>query len=441
MALESAPTRRLGILVKRFPKLSETFVLGEILRLEQRGLPVSIFSLRRPSDAIAHDVGRGLSAEVSYAADLNPARAGQTALAHAALLARSPLRYIKTLTFALGRTEPGGLREFLAAGCLVRPMQDQRIAHLHVHFANEPAGVAELLNMLCGVPFSISAHAKDIYLSSAEVLRRKLDKARFTVTCTDAGRHHLCGALGGNDGNGRNGTPARVSLVYHGVDTSSFAPQRAEGDSPAATPGLPPLILSVGRLREKKGFDLLVESCRMLTEAGASFRCEIVGYGPERDRLQDQIERHGLGDRVSLSGALTRDEVIERYRQAALFVLPCRVTADGDRDGIPNVLLEAMAMGLPTVSTNVSGIPEVITDGVDGILVEPCDCDALTGAIAELIERPDLRRRLGAAARARVSSDFCAEQSIEPLYRRLREALGEQEPQPVGDLEKAPAHV
>lgn len=216
MLLQGEHVRRLGILVKTYPKLSETFILGEILRLERRGLAVTIFSLRQPTDALAHDLRREVKADVSYAGALCWTRSAQILAAHGALLLIAPIRYLRTLAFALTREESNRLREFVAAGCLVRPLRESKVTHLHAHFASEPAGVAELLQMLCAIPLRISAHAKDIYLSSARVLRRKLGKARFTVTCTDAGRRHLAAA-----------TAAPVSLIYHGVDALGSAVDHA----------------------------------------------------------------------------------------------------------------------------------------------------------------------------------------------------------------------
>jgi glycosyltransferase involved in cell wall biosynthesis len=185
----------------------------------------------------------------------------------------------------------------------------------------------------------------------------------------------------------------------------------------------PPLLLSVGRLREKKGFDVLIEACRILRDLGVSLRCEIVGYGPEKERLEDLIAARRLTDTVFLVGALTRQGVIARYRAATVFVLPCRTAGDGDRDGIPNVLIEAMASGLPVISTTVSGVPEAVSQGMTGLLVPAEDARALSEAIQTLIARPVLRKRLGERARLNVERRFSTGDNLAPLHRSLLAAL------------------
>ncbi|MFQ5783925.1 MAG: glycosyltransferase [Alphaproteobacteria bacterium] len=411
MTRPAAANGTIGVLVKIFPKLSETFILGEILGLERAGLDLHVFSLRRPTDEFFHAAGEAVRAPLTYMPSSGDGRTGDVLKAHCALLVRHPCRYLSALSFLLRRRDGAGIGEFLQAGCLAQALRGAGIRHLHVHFADAPAGVAEIVERLTGITYSISAHAKDIYVSSARSLRRKVQGARFTVTCTEYNRHYLESVVGPD---------ARVFRMYHGVDPDIFRPE------PSARHGVAgddrPLVLSVGRLREKKGFAVLVEACRLLRDAGIDLRCEIVGYGPERASLERLIDRCGLSDRVALVGKLGREALIARYRRASLFVLPCQVAKNGDRDGIPNVLLEAMAMQLPIISTRVSGIPEVIGHWNNGVLVAPKDPEALTEAIRTLLERPDARVRLGAAARRTVIERFSVDRNLVQVRDLLLDA-------------------
>ncbi len=378
----------IGFLVKTYPKLSETFVLEEILGLERLGVKLHIFSLNPPSDDAVHSGFDNVVANVTYLPQNYWSLASVAAQFAQAL--RHPWRYLNSLAFALTRGERGGLRDFLRAGVLAEKMRALNIAHVHSHFISEPTGVAELTSRLSGVSYSVSAHAKDIYLSQPSVLRRKLERAKFTVTCTCYNRNHLHAIA----------PKAIVQRMYHGIDLERF-----DGASDALK-AAPPLVLSVGRLVEKKGFATLIQACLALNLKGLSFRCEIVGYGSEQKNLQDQIDSFGLGDVVVLIGKMTHAALIARYRQATLFVLPSQIAEDGDRDGIPNVLLEAMAMELPVVSTDVSGIPEVVQSGRNGLLVPPKNASALAEAIGELLVDSKLRGRMGKEGRHVVETMF-----------------------------------
>lgn len=408
---DGARLGRIGFLVKTYPKISETFILEEILGLERRGLSLGIFSLRRPSDEISHAACLRVRAPVAYVPGTRARELPVALAAHLRLLLRRPRRYLAALAFALATPGRGRIREFLQAGCLSDQLVAAGIGHLHAHFVSEPGGVAELVMRFSGIPYSLSAHAKDIYLSGDGALRRKLQAARFTVTCTESNCAYLAARV-------CPGTP--LTRIYHGVDAGRFVPARpaAGGDGQA-----PPLLLAVGRLRAKKGFATLVEACRLLRDDGIRLRCQIIGYGEERDRLRAQIAAAGLDGVVQLTGKLNQDQVIARYRAAQVFALPCQVADDGDRDGIPNVLLEAMAMELPVISTPVSGIPEVIEHGHNGLLVPPRHPGALAAAIARLIAEPDLGRRLGAAGRLTVQRQFSNEVNLGRLHDLLREAV------------------
>jgi glycosyltransferase involved in cell wall biosynthesis len=396
--------RPVGLLVRMFPKLSETFILEEILGLERAGVPLRLYTLASTTDEVAHPAVARVRAPVTQVPRSLRGRSREFAMRHLRLFARAPLRYARTLSRVVVRGR-GALREFLQAGWLAGQLQEDGVEHLHAHFISTPADVAEAASGLAALPFSISAHAKDIYLSDPADLRRKLESARFTVTCSEFNRSTLAAIAPG----------ARVHRMYHGVDHALFHPKRRAAHATQA------VILSVGRLREKKGLDTLIDACRVLRRRGEAFRCEIVGYGEEHDRLQSHISMHGLTDTVRLLGKLTREQVIECYARAAVYVQPSRIAADGDRDGIPNVLLEAMAMGVPVVATNVSGIPELVNDGRNGLVVCPDDPVALADAIARLLREPDLRTALASHARETVTRSFDNDYNLKLLCRLLRE--------------------
>lgn len=407
MNLQSIMNHRpLGLMVKMFPKLSETFILEEILGLERSGVPLRLYALRPPSDTIAHPAVASVRAPVTLVPQL-PGHATEFGSRHLRLFLGSPFCYGKTLFTALCRGRQA-LLDFAQAGWLAVQLREDGVGHLHTHFISMPADVAESVCALTALPFSISAHAKDIYLSTQKDLKRKLRAARFTVTCTEFNRHTLAAME----------PDATVHRMYHGVDRQQFHPR------PRVASDAPPMILSVGRLREKKGLDTLIDACRVLHQRGQAVRCEIIGYGDERERLQARIDGHGLQASVSLVGKLPREKVIEAYARAAVYVQPSRIAADGDRDGIPNVLLEAMAMGLPVVASDVSGIPELVNDGHNGLLVPPDDAEALADAITRLLEAPALCSALGCHARDTVAASFDNDRNLKLLRKLLGEASG-----------------
>jgi glycosyltransferase involved in cell wall biosynthesis len=392
----------LGMLVNTWPKLSETFILEEVLGLERRGVALRLYALAEPTDAITH----GAVAQVRSPLQRVPLRPAWLALlaCHAGLFFASPVRYWRATALAASRGRDGA-RDLARAGWLAAQLRRDGVEHLHTHFISKPADIAQLAALLAGIPFSISAHAKDIYRSAEHDLRRKLRAARFTVTCTEANRAALAAIA----------PEAPVHLMHHGIDRGVFHP-RQRCPLPA---GEPHLLLAVGRLREKKGLDTLIDACRLLHERGRRVRCEIVGYGEQHEALAQRIAQAGLGDHVVLAGKLAREQVLQRYARATVFVQPSRIAADGDRDGIPNVLLEAMAMGLPVVATRVSGIPEAVSDGINGLLVEPDAPLALADAIERVLVYPAHAAAMGVVARRTVTEAFDNDLNLRVLTRLL----------------------
>ena len=401
MVTQSMKTEQqtVGYLLKTYPKVSETFILQEILDLEALGLGLEIFALQRPTDAIVHGMARQVRAKVAYLPKSLWERHGHPLTAHFRLFTAYPWRYVSALRFLYRRVEGPSWSEFIQGGCLAWALLRSGIRHLHAHFATEPAGTAELVHRLTGIPYSLTCHAKDIFLSSHEVLRRKIHHATFVATCTEANRSHLQHIAG-------NGTP--VHRLYHGLNLARFDALRKNNSSVQTTI---PTIFSVGRFREKKGFLTLIRACRLLADTGYRFRCQIVGYGPLQPDMEELIRTLDLDETVSLLGKKTLEDVVDLYRHATIFALPCRVADDGDRDGIPNVLLEAMAMGLPVVSTDVSGIPELIHHNRNGLLVRQQDHESLAKALGRFLCNPELRDTFGRAGRDTIVRKFSSEQS------------------------------
>jgi glycosyltransferase involved in cell wall biosynthesis len=423
---ETAMRTKVAYVMNGFPRLSETFITHEIHQLERLGLKLRLFSIKRENELLVHPVVAAIQAPLTYLPKATSV-SGTTLLgwlaqnlptfgrAHLRVLARHPLRWLRTAGSALGlawrhrgRDEAGRLRlrkvyvkEFLQAGEIADQVQRAAdVGHLHGHFCHGVATITWFASRMTGIGFSFTAHAKDIYqaeLNPGRLLERKLGAARFVATCTCANAQVL---------RARHERPDEVHAIYHGLDTDWFAPAPRAPRGTAADP-LPPLVLAVGRFVEKKGFDHLLRACARLRDAGTAFRCVIVGeMGSAHAALLRLIEQLQLSAQVQLRSAVAQDELRRIYAQARVFALPCQIMEDGDRDGFPNVLAEAMAMGVPVVSTAISGIPELIDHGVHGLLVEPRDAGALALALQRVIEDEGLYAELSAQGRARICERF-----------------------------------
>lgn len=426
----------IGYILKSYPRTSETFIANEIYLLEQLGLKLRLFSILDLADPQRHAVVEATRAPIQYLPQLSSLsevpfhtwlrlNMPKFFASHWPLFKARPLAYVQTLRTVIRRAfnqrkgswrhpETSYFKEFLQAGFIAQSvLASSSIRHLHAHFCHTSTTVAMFASQLCGVPFSFTAHAKDIYvqaLNPGDLLPTKLRRAKFAVTCTKANRAHLT-ALGVTE------TP--IYTVYHGLDTRQFAPRSGN-----ATEAAVPVILTVGRVVEKKGFPFLIEACRLLKERGVRFQCQFIsGAGVREQEIQALIQRLDLADTVLMQSAVTQETLRQIYQQATLFALPCQIADNNDRDGIPNVLVEAMASGLAVVSTNISGIPELIEHGVSGLLVPQKDAQALADAIAELLAAPKLRQQLGQAARAKVCRLFDAEANVRTLQQLFLECL------------------
>ena len=400
---------RIAYLIKCFPRLSETFILHEVLELERQGLSLTIFSLLEPTGKV-NQAAREVRSPITYIPRSFPRGLLSLLAGTARRFLKNPFVFLTIGVAALVRFHhPATIKQILFAAYLANQLEREGITHLHAHYANTPATVALLAHQFTGIPFSFTAHAKDIYLSKGSHLAYKMRQASRVVTCSSYGQQYLASLLAPRD-------DVTIHRIYHGLDLRVFP-----SHNPAvAAPPARPLILSVARLVEKKGLLYLLRACRQLQDQGYDFGCRIVGEGPLRPLLERQIRELALSDRVELWGADTHEHVIEMYQQATVMALPSIVAENGDRDGIPNVLVEALYMGVPVVSTPVSGIPELINPENNGLLVPERDGSALAGAIARLLDQPLLRERLAAAGRRTVLSRFDMAANAQNLVRLFR---------------------
>ncbi|GAC1349575.1 MAG: glycosyltransferase family 4 protein [Ktedonobacteraceae bacterium] len=400
----------IAYLLKGYPRLSETFILQEILGVEQHGLQLELYSIIDPKEDLTHPSVEQVVAPVCYLHS-DDVQATQKTFEQSQLwlLKRHPLRLLRVWLYVLfKRRHLLTFQRLLEAGRLAQILSERNVQWLHAHFAHGPTTVADFVHLLIGIPFSFSAHAKDIYQSSPDLLVRKIQRAQFVVTCSDASRRYLLGLLKDLPDAARQQN--KIHLVYHGVNTQHFSP--AQTQSSRHVSDEPPLILSIGRFVEKKGYRYLIAACKILVERNRRFQCAIYGSGPLKRDVRQQITRLGLEEYVHLHDERTQEDLPDIYRAAAMFVLPCCIASDGDRDGIPNVLLEAMATGLPVVSTTAGGIPELVEHDRNGFLVPEKDSQALANALERLLGDVTLRISLATEARRHIVTHFDAEQNL-----------------------------
>ena len=400
---------RIAVVLKGYPRLSETFIAQEILGLERRGLDVLIVSLRRPTDGVLHDVHREIRADVLYLPEYlqdDPPRVA----AGRAYAAELPGFAAAEAAFAadLERDRSASRRRRFGQACVLARELPADVERLHVHFLHTPASVVRYAAKMTGLPWSFSAHAKDIWTTADWELQEKIADAAWGTTCTAVNAAHLRGLAD---------DPAKVHLDYHGLDFSRFPPPP---ERPADRDGrrAPVTILCVGRAVDKKGIDDVLRALARLPK-DLDWRFEHIGGGTLMPRLAALAERLGIADRVVWHGAQSQKAVIAAGLMSDVFVLASRLVRSGDRDGLPNVLMEAQALGLACLSTTVSAIPEVIEDGVTGLLVPPRDPPALAAALARLITDPALRRRLGDTAARTVRLAFSSDPGIDRIAARL----------------------
>lgn len=415
-------TKRIAYLMTRFPKITETFILREMDALAGLGWEVEPFALVREREYVAHPGVEAFLARATFSREHTAA----TIRANLAELARHPMRYLGLLagTFRWCGRAPGMLaRSLLAFPVAVywaRLVRERGIAHLHAHFATHATYMAYAISRLTGVGYSFTAHAHDIYMDQT-MLAEKVRRAELVVAISEYNRQLLTGLC--------PDAAAKIHTVYCGIDTRAFQPRRRDEPDVPDVPDVPangeqPLrIVTVARMQEYKGLRYLIEACRLLAGRGVAFDCTLIGDGPERGLIERAIARYGLGDSVRLAGWLPSMQVAERLAAADVVALPSVIARNGMMEGLPNVLMEALACGVPVVSTTISGIPELVASGANGLLVPPQDPHALADALATLAADPALRHKMGTAGRERVIAGFDLRTNTERKARLFDDVL------------------
>ena len=418
MASKSVRSATVGYIVSTWPRLSQTFVLNEIVALERLGVPLRIFSAKDPGGEPVHAEVAKVRAEVTYLS--LGCRWKRVLWANLWLAHDLPGRYARTLLKALRYCRWGVVRRFFQAVYLSNLLRREPLTHLHAHFATAPALVAMFTHELTGIPYTFTAHARDIYVDSQPgLLRAEMERAKAVITVSEYNRRYLLSRVS-------PASKGKVYRIYNGLDLRQF-----KFRYPCASDLGPPVILSVGRLIEKKGLAGLIVASAILRQRGRCFTLEIIGAGPLRKALEAQVKQLHLEDRVKLLGAQPQELIRLAYQRATVFALPCVITAEGDRDGIPTVLLEAMASGASVVSTSVSGIPELIDGQREGLLVSPNNPFMLADALDRLLTDPELRQRLALAARAKVEACFTIERSSQQLLDLFQHAVANEDTLPL----------
>ncbi|MDP6522992.1 MAG: glycosyltransferase family 4 protein [Kiritimatiellia bacterium] len=402
---------RLAYILDTFPSVSETFILREVLSLRKRGVDVQLFALRSEDSSAIDPVVRKMAADTCFRASLS-----STSLITGSLRALlcHPYKVLRLLALSIWHhmASPVSLlwllRNFAVALCFAHVARKKEVDHIHAHFLHIPADIAWVISEVTGIPFSVSAHAHDIYTLNNYCYEHVVNQAQFIATCTEDGRSVV-----------QNMFPdlkaGKVVTLRHGLFLENYEVTNPDGR----------MILCVGRLEPKKGFVHAVNACRELRDRGEDFNCIIAGRGSRQAMLAESISNHGLSGRVDLVGELSSEEVNRLYRKAAMLVVPSVIADNGDRDGLPNVILEAQASGLPVVATAVGAIGEFVEDGVNGFVVPAGNSTLLADRIAELMNDLPQRQRMGLAGRAKVEKHFRIDDNIQWLLTLIERGAGD----------------
>lgn len=405
---------RIAVVLKGYPRLSETFIAQEILELERAGFEISIISLRHPTDKHTHPVHAEIKAPKHYLPEY----------IYQELFRVWWAKINCTFKSGFWKTLPVFMHDLIrdpSANRIRRWGQAMVLAHeyagshdhIYAHFLHTPCSVARYAALICGKSFSISAHAKDIWTSPEWEMREKLEDCDWLVTCTEGGADYL-----------KSLAPAgRVHLVYHGLDLSRFPPpEKKPSNNDGKTKAKTVNLVTVGRAVSKKGIDSLLKALAKLSD-DLHWHWTHIGGGPLKGELEALAANLGIAKQCDFKGALPQSEVLETYRNSDLFILPSRIDDSGDRDGLPNVIVEAQSQSLAVISTNISGIPELIQSGKNGLLIQPDKIDDLASAIETLSRDVKLRNQMGKAGEERVRSEFSHKQTIGDIISLLNKSL------------------
>jgi glycosyltransferase involved in cell wall biosynthesis len=390
-----------------FPRLSETFILNEMLELERLGANISIFSAKKPNEGKFHPQLVNLAANVLYLEGLETKKWINWLGDVWEILAPDKSHLWLLMEQAIASRDIGRLENVLHSAWVGAKIKELGIKHIHAHFASLPSTIAYYASLITGIPFSFTAHAKDIYVYQNDEyqLADKLNAAKFVVTVTEYNKKFLLTKTGADNKD-------KIKVIYNGIDLEKLSPgndSRREEN----------LILGIGLLVPKNGFDLLLKACKILKERSVSFRCQIVGDGSDAEMLHRLADELDLADRIEFLGPKRQDEIISLMHQGTIMCLPCRIAEDGNRDALPTVILEALASGLPVISTTISGIPEIIDNNKEGILVEPDNPQILAEKLMELLNSKSLRLTFADNGRKKAMAKFDIKRNIRQLYDLL----------------------
>ena len=402
-----------AFILKGYPRLSETFILNEILLLEKLGFKLHIFAMRNPNESKVHKTVSQIQAKVTYIPDYFWPHFSEFISSCIRQFLKRPAAFWPAFKFAVLRSlrlkDFATIKRFSQAAYFVdRCLPDTGIRFFYSHFSHDPTTMTYFASRLTGIKFGISAHAKDIYLEELAFLKQKITRSQFITTCTGFNTDFLKKIANGE---------TSVLKCYHGINTKIYALRQTQPQNER------PQILSIGRLVPKKGFPTMLTALKNLREKGQDFQCNIIGSGPLKSALLSQIEESGLTGYVHLHSEMSQQELSQFYQKADIFALACEVQEDGDRDGIPNVIVESMATGIPIVAIRISGIPECVENGVSGILVEQRNPAAFADALAALLSDVDLRQKYGLAGRKQIEKTFDSAKNISAISAALQKAM------------------
>lgn len=404
---------KIGFILKGYPRLSETFIAQEIYLLEQRGFEIDIYSMRGPREKIRHPVHEKIKAKVVYIPEYIWESFAEIFWANVLVAFTRPI-YLALLPQALWKSlrtrSRSPIKRFLQAGWLIQreDLGHTQVKHLHSHFIHTPTELTYYLSKITGLTYSISAHAKDIYTSTPAEIRERVQASEFLMTCTEFNFHKIREFVGPEHA-------GKVNQVYHGVSLSAFQPElEPDYDFPQKR------LLTIARLVEKKGFEDVFAALKLLKDKGLRLHYDIYGDGELKKSLLELRDRLGLESQVTLHGAVSQPIVLKSYREGGVFILASRETENGDRDGIPNSMAEAMSMAMPVLATNVSGIPEILEHNLSGLLVAQRAPAEIAAGLERLFSEKGLAAKLGIEARKKVTRVFDADRCIDVCEKLLK---------------------
>ncbi|NPV76050.1 MAG: glycosyltransferase family 4 protein [Anaerolineae bacterium] len=392
---------RVAYIMSRFPHLPETFILREMIELRRRGWDITVYPLILQKQMVRHGDVESLLSVTKYIPYLSP----KTIKANLRTLFKDPIKYVTTFLLSLYKNLPSpkfllrALVLFPKSVALAESMQKDRIEHIHAHYATHPALAAWIINRFSGIPYSITAHAHDLYVEQP-MLDIKVRDAAFVVTISEFNKNFICKTVG-------EWARAKIFVIHCGIRPEDYSAVKKSGNRFE--------IISIGSLQPYKGHYVLINACALLRDRGLEFSCKIIGGGELMEKLNQQISSLKLNGMVELLGPLPQETVATLLPGADCYVQPSVITSSGKMEGIPVALMEALACSLPVIATNISGVPELVKPGVTGILVEPGDEVSLANAIEKIYSDPENAKRMADAGRDLVLSDFTITTNIDKL--------------------------